>query len=211
MAGVTRGSGILEPFLSRRRAARADALIPDEARTGRILDVGCGADPLFLKRVSFAHKFGVDQLQPVGPGPRVGLYTIFDVETSQGLPFRHNSFDVVTMLAVLEHLEESLALSIVEAIHAVLKPGGSLIFTTPPPRTDHLLKIMARLNLVSKEEIEEHQRTYSARQLRALFARTSFSTGQLEIGHFELFMNVWGKVTKSRLTESCHRHGGPQG
>ncbi|MQB01595.1 MAG: methyltransferase domain-containing protein [Actinobacteria bacterium] len=203
VAGVTRGSGILEPFLSRRRAAKADALIPDEVRGGRILDVGCGLDPLFLRKVTFAHKFGVDQLRPVGEGAGVALYTVFDAETSPRFPFRDHSFDVVTMLTVLEHLQESLALSILDAVYEVLKPGCFLILTTPPPRTDHVLRVMARFNLVSKEEIEEHDRTYNAGQLRELFERTRFSTDALEIGHFELFMNVWARIRKPRYPRSA--------
>lgn len=197
MPNVTRGFGLLEPLLSKLRARKADALIPDAARSGRILDVGCGLNPLLLRQVTFAQKFGIDKLTPSGEGATAAAYAVFDVEKSQRFPFRPASFDVVTMLAVLEHLDEALAVSVLEGIHEVLKPGGVLILTTPPPRSNHLLKVMAKVNLVSKEEIDEHQRTYSARQIRGLFRRTSFSNTNLDVGHFELFLNVWARARKT--------------
>jgi len=58
MSRVTRGNGLLEGCLARRRCARADALIPDELRAGRILDIGCGRYPLFLRTTAFREKVG---------------------------------------------------------------------------------------------------------------------------------------------------------
>jgi hypothetical protein len=44
----TRGRGLLEPWLAKMRAQRANRLIPAELRAGRILDIGCGSFPYFL-------------------------------------------------------------------------------------------------------------------------------------------------------------------
>jgi ubiquinone/menaquinone biosynthesis C-methylase UbiE len=45
------------------------------------------------------------------------------------LPFADNHFDVVTMLDVLEHVEDDLAA--VSEIHRVLKPGGAFVLSVP--------------------------------------------------------------------------------
>jgi len=45
------------------------------------------------------------------------------------LPFADNQFDVVTMLDVLEHVEDDLAA--VREIHRVLKPGGAFVLSVP--------------------------------------------------------------------------------
>ena len=58
---MTRGYGLLEGFLAQQRSRVADALIPASLRTGRLLDIGCGAYPLFLAQTSFARKFGLDK------------------------------------------------------------------------------------------------------------------------------------------------------
>ena len=61
-AHVTRGHGLLEGFLARRRAGRANRLIRPELRGGRILDIACGSYPLFLSRCTFAERVGIDQV-----------------------------------------------------------------------------------------------------------------------------------------------------
>ncbi len=45
---VTRGYGLLERFLAKKRAKMANEIIPLALRTGRILDIGCGPFPYFL-------------------------------------------------------------------------------------------------------------------------------------------------------------------
>jgi len=57
----TRGNGLLEPLLARLRVRRANALIPDRLRDGRILDIGCGSYPYFLAHSLFREKYGIDQ------------------------------------------------------------------------------------------------------------------------------------------------------
>ncbi len=51
---VTRGYGLLENYLNRRRCAVANRLIPSSLRKGRILDIGCGTFPSFPYSTSFA-------------------------------------------------------------------------------------------------------------------------------------------------------------
>src|ERR1700736_6570097 len=42
---VTRGGGLAETLLARKRSRKADALISDWHRRGRLLDIGCGSFP----------------------------------------------------------------------------------------------------------------------------------------------------------------------
>lgn len=56
----TRGFGIFERFLARKRAECADRLIPTSYRAGLLLDIACGVPPLFLLQTTFAKKFGID-------------------------------------------------------------------------------------------------------------------------------------------------------
>ena len=65
----TRGSGLLEPFLARLRARKANRLIPPHLRSGRILDIGCGSFPYFLAHTSFAEKFALDQAERPAAAP----------------------------------------------------------------------------------------------------------------------------------------------
>ena len=102
---VTRGHGLLEGFLARRRAHRADSLIPQDLRAGRILDIGCGSFPAFLIGCKFHERYGLDRIA-VADVEIEGVHLVeHDVANGSGLPFESTFFDVVTMLAVFEHLD----------------------------------------------------------------------------------------------------------
>src|SRR5690606_9300954 len=64
---VTRGKGRLEAFLARHRAQMANRLIPDELRSGTIVDIGCGSYPYFLSTTDFAHRYGLDRVAAGDP------------------------------------------------------------------------------------------------------------------------------------------------
>jgi SAM-dependent methyltransferase len=194
-AHVTRGHGLLEGFLARRRAGRANRLIRPEARGGRILDVGCGSYPLFLSQTTFAEKFGIDQVvedthfdDPALKGARV---VKFDVEQDGRFPFDDGFFDVVTALAVFEHIEPRRLVSLLAEVRRVLVPGGQVVMTTPAPWTGGILTLMAKLRLVSAVEIEEHEGAYSRAAIHTTLRDAGFHPDKIRSGYFELLMNTW--------------------
>ena len=190
MSRATRGYGLLEPWLARLRARKAEQLIPDRLRRGRVLDIGCGSSPYFLAHTYFQEKVAIDQLPP-SPGHESILWHTLDLNSDPRLPFADGHFAAVTMLAVAEHLDpESLERLLVEC-HRVLGPGGRLVLTTPAARADGLLRLLARLRLVSPEEIDEHKFAYTSGLLGWYFGRAGFAMKGIAIGHFELGMNLW--------------------
>jgi len=196
---VTRGSGLLEGFLARQRSRQARKLIPPSSSRGRVLDIGCGSYPLFLVGSDFAEKFGLDRV-PVRLPDELGGAPIkvleYDVQTALELPFPADHFDVVTMLAVFEHLEPAALQRLLAEIRRVLKPGGTYVLTTPAYWTDWLLKLLGRLRLVSHEEIDEHQGSYRHTAIRSYLERAGFVTDRISLGYFEAGMNSWGIATK---------------
>lgn len=196
---VTRGYGLLEGFLASRRAKKADALIPAEYRQGRILDIGCGAYPLFLTGTCFREKHAFDRpetmdrsfLEELGIAWQEG-----DLENGDGLPYPDGHFDVVAMLAVFEHIEPTRTVPIIREIHRVLRKGGIYVMTTPAPWTQGILKIMSRLGLVSRTEIEEHKGAYGPGQIYTALRKASFSEEKMRFGYFEYFANIWAVAVK---------------
>jgi SAM-dependent methyltransferase len=195
---VTRGTGLLEGFLARMRAKAANALIPPAARSGRILDIGCGSFPQFLVSTAFTEKFGLDKLvraELFDEADHIRLVR-HDVEHDGPLPFDDGFFDVVTMLAVFEHIPPHALPMLLAETHRVLKPGGSFILTTPAGWADPILRTLARLRLVSGEEIEEHQDRYDLHVISGMLGAAGFASTSLRTGTFELGMNLWAAAVK---------------
>lgn len=194
---LTRGHGLLEEFLARQRTAMADRLIPESARDGRVLDIGCGSFPFFLSNTRFAEKFGIDKHPDMEKFAELGIRPrTCDFEKDGRIPFEDGTFDVVTMLAVIEHLEPSRVPPLWNEIYRVLKPGGRYIFTTPAAWSDKLLRFMAKMNLVSSEEIDEHKDCYTHAKIKSIAAKTVFSGSEIKLGYFEMFLNLWAVIIK---------------
>jgi SAM-dependent methyltransferase len=196
---ATRGHGLLEPLLARLRARRADALLPQGLRRGRVLDIGCGSSPYFLSHTYFAEKFAVDQL-PAGAGRDGIAWHQLDLNRHPQLPFEDRYFQAVTMLAVAEHLDPAALERLFAECHRVLAPGGRLVVTTPAVEADRLLRGMARLGLVSREEIDEHQFAYTPALLGWYFGRAGFAMTRVRVGRFELGLNLWATADREAPT-----------
>jgi SAM-dependent methyltransferase len=198
MAGMTRGKGLLEPMLADLRAHRANKLIPSTLRAGRILDIGCGTYPYFLAHTSFAEKFAIDQLplpQQTASELKIESFTL-DLEVEPHLPFEDNYFEAVTLLAVVEHLDPELMAMLFKEVYRTLKPGGMVVLTTPAAWSDGLLKFMARINLVSAEEIHEHAYAYTLPLLGWYFGQAGFEMTKVKFGYFEFMLNMWATAQK---------------
>jgi SAM-dependent methyltransferase len=196
---VTRGNGLLETFLAKKRTTMANSLIPAGLRSGRVLDVGCGTSPFFLQNTDFREKYGVDRIPASGVeklGPQQIIVENFDFTLRRPLPFQDNFFDTITMLAVLEHLEAETILFIGREVHRVLRQGGVFVGTTPVWWADSILRNMARLGVVSREEIEEHKTFFSRDKLQSTIAEAGFFKEGITTGSFEFGMNLWFAAQK---------------
>jgi 2-polyprenyl-3-methyl-5-hydroxy-6-metoxy-1,4-benzoquinol methylase len=199
---VTRGFGLLENYLTKKRTRQANALIPDSFRQGRLLDIGCGRYPYFLLNTEFNEKYGIDQSSEITQShtPSSSDQSIhlrkWDFGHKTGVPFDSNFFDVVTMLAVFEHIETTQSRQLASEIHRVLKKGGLFIMTTPAGWAKPFLWLLACLRLVSPVEVYDHKDTYSHKKIIRILEDSGFKKENITLGYFEIFMNIWGKIRK---------------
>lgn len=191
---VTRGHGLLEEFLAHQRRRQADRHMDEEARAGRLLDIGCGSYPLFLLNTRFAEKYGLDRVTPPELSGSGLTFVEHDVAATTTLPFEAGFFETVTMLAVFEHLEPPILINLLREIRRVLRSGGAYLLTTPAAWTGGILDMMARLKLVSHVEVGEHKGSYSHRQIVALLTEAGFDPALMSYGFFEVGMNLWVKA-----------------
>ena len=192
----TRGKGLLEPLLARLRTKQANRLIPPHLRAGSILDIGCGSYPYFLSHTSFKEKFAIDQL-PANEEAASGIHWhTIDLNSEPKIPFDDKYFNVISMLAVVEHLNPTSLISLFSEAFRTLLPGGMVIITTPAAWSDPLLRWMARFRLVSAEEINEHVYAYTLPLLGWYFGKAGFDMEKVRFGYFEFRLNMWASASK---------------
>jgi SAM-dependent methyltransferase len=192
-ANVTRGSGLLETWLAKKRCECANRLIPDHLRNGRILDIGCGSHPYFLANTNFQEKYSIDQIAMSSEiaARHVINHRAHSLNEDPRLPFDDGFFSTITLLAVVEHLNPDIAVKVFSEMNRMLRPGGVAIVTTPASWSDGLLHALARIHLVSAEEVREHAFAYSLPLLGACFGKAGFSMHKLKFGYFEMWLNLW--------------------
>lgn len=112
------------------------------------------------------------------------------------LPFANESFDVVCLLAVLEHL--SYPLDMLYEIARVLKPNGALVLTVPSHLAKPVLEFLSyKLKIVSEEEIRDHKRYYNKQDLLELIAAVP-SLHLQKHKYFQCKMNNFAIIKKER-------------
>lgn len=105
------------------------------------LDVGAGHGELImlLRSIFELHSTACDYTNSLMMLPDVEV-KIADL-SNENLPFAKESFDLVTCTEVIEHLEHYR--STLRDIHRVLKPGGTLVLTTP-----NILNLKSRIRFL---------------------------------------------------------------
>lgn len=143
-----------------------------------VLDFGCGENALFLKSIQNKIKkgYGVDKKYKLKDYKNIEI--VNDIKK-----ISDNSMDLITMIAVLEHLDKPL--SVISNLYDVLKPGGKIVITTPTPVSKPLLEFLAyKLKIINKEEIEDHKCYYSKDMIMILFEITGFKNVEYKTFQF---------------------------
>jgi SAM-dependent methyltransferase len=197
---VVRGHGLLDVPLAKLRQRFAYKALQQVQNRKSILDIGCGNFPFFLINADFPEKFGLEkdistEAMEIARKHNIHL-TSYNIESGTSLPFREDSFDAITMIAVVEHIEPSRLVFLFEEVKRVLKPSGLFVITTPAHYTGGLLQILAFLRLASSEEIKDHKASYSLKEIARQLETAGFRKDNMQLGHFEMFLNSWATATK---------------
>ena len=140
----------------------------------KICDIGCGANPVLLNYIS-----DIIFNKPVGLDFCVENYEDKNIELRKTdldklpLPVKEGEFDLITMLAVLEHLNNYD--EVIGECKRGLKDGGKLLMTTPSPLSKPILELLANLRIISKAAIDDHKQYFKKSEISDLLRKHGFT------------------------------------
>jgi ubiquinone/menaquinone biosynthesis C-methylase UbiE len=173
---------LLEPWLRSVRIRMIQKFIPKNCI---LCDIGCGFNATFLKDISHHIKSGYGFDKKIKNFEFRNII-IQNLEISDRIPLENGSVDCVTLLAVVEHLDDPR--QIIKESYRILKEKGILLLTTPSPESKPLLEFLSfRLHIVSPEEIRDHKHYFSKGELKEIMEKTGFRN--ISVSDFELGLN----------------------
>jgi SAM-dependent methyltransferase len=175
-------------FLGRSRIRRAfrGHDCPD------VLDIGCGHQAALLRDLAPRIRSGLGIESKVCDAAKaVPNLRFIEGAAENALPtLEDRSFDVVTMISVLEHLSEPL--DVLRECRRVLRPAGSLLLNVPNWRGKPFLELAAfRLKVVTFEGIDDHKTYYDKRDLWPLLVKAGFRPSRIHMAYHKLGLNLF--------------------
>jgi SAM-dependent methyltransferase len=154
-----------------------------------ILDVGCGTGANLSCLRDYGTVTGVDISESaIDFCKKRGFNNVVQGDAEK-LDFEDNTFDLITALDLLEHLDDNRALG---EFHRVLKPAGYLVVTAPA--FDFLWS--------QHNEALHHKRRYTRGGLRNVLESHGFVIEKLSCWNTFLFLPILAKINKKTYEES---------
>lgn len=133
----------------------------------RLLDAGCGAGGMLSVLGRFGTVSGLDISPELIVLARGRGYEDVVEGVVEELPWPDESFDLVTLLDVLEHTADDLVT--LEEMRRVVRPGGYLLVTVPA----------YQVLWSNHDVVNDHYRRYSRRTLRAVATHAGWSVERM--------------------------------
>jgi hypothetical protein len=141
----------LDKYLQNVRIKKAQKYI---RKNDIVLDIGSADGVMFEKWKGFIKAgFGIDPI--LSAEVKTDFYSLIPGFFPYDCP-SDQSYDVITMLAVLEHIPTNQQITLEEHCFNRLNKNGRVIITVPSPRVDIILNLLKKLRLIDGMSLDEH-------------------------------------------------------
>jgi SAM-dependent methyltransferase len=147
-------------------------------RRPRILDVGCGTGANLLMLSQFGDAEGVDVSEDALAFCRERGLEKVKLGAAEELPYDDGTFDLVTALDVVEHLDDDLAG--LREMRRVLRPGGHVLLFVPT--------FMFLWGL--QDDVSNHRRRYRLGELRRVLEQAGFEIERTTYANITFFLPI---------------------
>ncbi len=147
-------------------------------RRPRILDVGCGTGANLLMLSQYGDAEGVDVSEDALAFCRERGLDKVKLGAAEALPYDDATFDLVTALDVVEHLDDDLAG--LREMRRVLRPGGRVLLFVPT--------FMFLWGL--QDDVSNHRRRYRLPELRRVLEQAGFEIERTTYANITFFLPI---------------------
>jgi SAM-dependent methyltransferase len=147
-------------------------------RRPRILDVGCGTGANLLMLSKYGEAEGVDISEDALAFCRTRGLDKVKLGAAEELPYADDTFDLVTALDVVEHMDDDLA-GLTE-MRRVLRPGGRVLLFVPT--------FMFLWGL--QDEVSNHRRRYRMPELQRVLEQAGFDVERTTYANITFFAPI---------------------
>jgi SAM-dependent methyltransferase len=147
-------------------------------RRPRILDVGCGTGANLLMLSQFGDAEGVDISEDALAFCRERGLANVKLGAAEKLPYDDGTFDLVTALDVVEHLDDDL--SGLSEMRRVLRPGGRVLLFVPT--------FMFLWGV--QDDVSNHRRRYRLPELRRVLEQAGFEVERTTYANITFFLPI---------------------
>lgn len=149
-----------------------------------VVDVGC-LDGAMFERWSGTIEYGYGVDPTLTEKREERGYVLYPGLFPEALPAGIEC-DVITMLAVLEHVPKDAQGELAAACERILRPGGRVVITVPSPQVDTILEVLSRLRVIDGMSLEEHY-GFEPADTERIFAPPAFRLAEKR--RFQLGLN----------------------
>ena len=143
------------------------------------LDIGCGTGATMDHLRKFGEVQGIDlAMIPLSFSRRRGHERTMCASATE-LPFADDTFDLITALDVIEHLDDDVAG--LSEIRRTLKPGASAVIYVPA--------FMALWG--PNDDQSGHKRRYRLPELQAAAEKAGLKVERISYSNFAMFLPIW--------------------